>query len=71
MRLMADGSASRKYWTSVVMENRMSDRSGNLSWLEILNNVIRFFVLIRVKVQIHKKKKKKEAKQLVVLCLAT
>lgn len=29
---MADGSASRKYQTHVAVENRMSDRSDNLSW---------------------------------------
>ncbi len=68
---MADGSASRKVPDKCCHgKNRMSDRSGNLSRQEILNNVISFFLLIRV--QIHKRKdKKKKTKWAVVLCLAT
>lgn len=46
MRLMVDGPASRKCQTHVVMENRMSDRSGNLSKLAFLNNVISFFCFV-------------------------
>lgn len=45
---------------SVVMENRMSDRLGNLSWLEyfFLNNVMCLF-FSSVIVQIDPKKKRK------------
>lgn len=66
-----DGPASRKCQTHVVMENRMSDRSGNLSKLAFLNNVISFFLFCFFPYLSQKTETNKKKMMTVVLCLAT